>query len=307
MIETTPSPPPMTAFDALVRPHRRALHLHCYRMVGSFAEADDLVQETLLRAWNARDAFDASGGEAGMRRWLYRIATNACLDHLRSSSRQAASARSFAEIPWLQPYPDVLLEEEAVTRESIALGYLAVIQRLPPRQRAAFVLCELLDGSAAETASLLETSVAAVNSSLQRARATLSRHEPPARGDAVSADERALLEAFISAHQSGDCKASIALLTRDVRVTMPPLPACFEGVDQVLPLMERANAMGEWRLVPAWANRMPAAMSYLRRPGDPSFRAFKLDVLHVRDGRIHEITTFEPRLMAAFGLPEVLA
>ncbi|WP_254627978.1 RNA polymerase subunit sigma-70 [Myxococcus sp. CA040A] len=297
----------MTAFDALVRPHRRALHLHCYRMVGSFAEADDLVQETLLRAWNAREAFDASGGEAGMRRWLYRIATNACLDHLRSSSRQAASARSFAEIPWLQPYPDVLLEEEAVTRESIALGYLAVIQRLPPRQRAAFVLCELLDGSAAETASLLETSVAAVNSSLQRARATLSRHEPPARGDAVSADERALLEAFISAHQSGDCKASIALLTRDVRVTMPPLPACFEGVDQVLPLMERANAMGEWRLVPAWANRMPAAMSYLRRPGDPALRAFKLDVLHVRDGRIHEITTFEPRLMAAFGLPEVLA
>ncbi|NTX17394.1 RNA polymerase subunit sigma-70 [Myxococcus sp. CA056] len=307
MIETTPSPPPMTAFDALVRPHRRALHLHCYRMVGSFAEADDLVQETLLRAWNARDAFDASGGEAGMRRWLYRIATNACLDHLRSSSRQAASARSFAEIPWLQPYPDVLLEEEAVTRESIALGYLAVIQRLPPRQRAAFVLCELLDWSAAETASLLETSVAAVNSSLQRARATLSRHEPLARGDAVSADERALLEAFISAHESGDCKASIALLTRDVRVTMPPLPACFEGVDQVLPLMERANAMGEWRLVPAWANRMPAAMSYLRRPGDPSFRAFKLDALHVRDGRIHEITTFEPRLMAAFGLPEVLA
>ncbi|TQF12912.1 sigma-70 family RNA polymerase sigma factor [Myxococcus llanfairpwllgwyngyllgogerychwyrndrobwllllantysiliogogogochensis] len=307
MIETTPSPPLMTAFDALVRPHRRALHLHCYRMVGSFAEADDLVQETLLRAWNARDAFDASGGEAGMRRWLYRIATNACLDHLRSSSRQAASARSFAEIPWLQPYPDVLLEEEAVTRESIALGYLAVIQRLPPRQRAAFVLCELLDGSAAETASLLETSVAAVNSSLQRARATLSRHEPPARGDTVSADERALLEAFISAHQSGDCKASIALLTRDVRVTMPPLPACFEGVDQVLPLMERANAMGEWRLVPAWANRMPAAMSYLRRPGDPAFRAFKLDVLHVRDGRIHEITTFEPRLKAAFGLPEVLA
>ncbi|WP_217440900.1 MULTISPECIES: RNA polymerase subunit sigma-70 [unclassified Myxococcus] len=297
----------MTAFDALVRPHRRALHLHCYRMVGSFAEADDLVQETLLRAWNARDAFDASGGEAGMRRWLYRIATNACLDHLRSSSRQAASARSFAEIPWLQPYPDVLLEEEAVTRESIALGYLAVIQRLPPRQRAAFVLCELLDWSAAETASLLETSVAAVNSSLQRARATLSRHEPLARGDAVSADERALLEAFISAHESGDCKASIALLTRDVRVTMPPLPACFEGVDQVLPLMERANAMGEWRLVPAWANRMPAAMSYLRRPGDPSFRAFKLDALHVRDGRIHEITTFEPRLMAAFGLPEVLA
>jgi RNA polymerase sigma-70 factor (TIGR02960 family) len=306
-MEPTHSPPPMSDFDALVRPHRRALHLHCYRMVGSFTEADDLVQETLLRAWNARDAFDASGGEAGMRRWLHRIATNACLDHLRSTSRQATSARSFAEILWLQPYPDALLEDQAVTRESIALGYLALIQRLPPRQRAAFVLCELLDWPAAETASLLETSVAAVNSSLQRARATLSRHEVPARGDAVTADERALLAAFMAAHQSGDCKASIALLTRDVRVTMPPLPACFEGVDQVLPLLERANAMGEWRLVPVWANRMPAAMSYLRRPGDRELRAFKLDVLHVRDGRIHEITTFQPTHLATFGLPEVLA
>ncbi len=297
----------MTAFDALLRPHRRAVHLHCYRMVGSFAEADDLVQETLLRAWNSRDAFDASSGETGMRRWLYRIATNACLDHLRTSSRQATSAHSFAEIPWLQPYPDVLLEEEAVARESIALGYLALIQRLPPRQRAAFVLCEVLDWSAAETASLLETSVAAVNSSLQRARATLSRHETPAHGGPVTADERALLAAFISAHQGGDCKASIALLTRDVRVTMPPLPMCIEGVDQVLPLMERANTMGEWRLVPAWANRMPAAVSYLRRPGDQELRAFKIDVLHVRDGRIHEITTFQPSQLAAFGLPEVLA
>lgn len=300
MNETTSS------FGSLSEPHRRAIHLYCYRMVGSFAEADDLVQETLLRAWNARDGFAPTGGEAGMRRWLYRIATNVCLDHLRSTKRQASSARSFGELPWLQPYPDLLLEEEAVTRESIALGYLAVIQRLPPRQRAAFVLCEVLDWSAAETASLLETSVASVNSSLQRARATLSRYESPRRGEAVTSGERELLAAFIAAHQSGDCTASIELLTRDVRVTMPPLPSCFEGLDQVRPLMERANAMGEWRLVPAWANHMPAALSYLRRPGDRELRAFKLDVLHVRDGRIHEITTFQPTLLAAFGLPEVL-
>lgn len=297
----------MSPFDALVQPHRRALHLHCYRMVGSFAEADDLVQETLLRAWNAREDFDANSGETGMRRWLYRIATNACLDHLRVTSRQATSVRSFAEIPWLQPYPDALLEEAAVTRESITLGYLALIQRLPPRQRAAFVLCELHDWSAAETASLLETTVAAVNSSLQRARATVERMEPPSNAQGVTADERVLLDAFIAAHQSGDCTASIELLTRDVRVTMPPLPMCFEGVDQVLPLMERANTMGEWRLVAAWANRMPAAVSYLRRPGDSALRAFKLDVLHVRDGRIHEITTFQPSLLAAFGMPEVLS
>lgn len=300
MSETNPS------FETLAAPHRRAIHLHCYRMVGSFAEADDLVQETLLRAWNARGSFEPGGAEMAMRRWLYRIATNVCLDHLRTTKRQAASARSFGELPWLQPYPDVLLEEETVTRESIALGYLAVIQRLPPRQRAAFVLCELLDWSAAETASLLETSVASVNSSLQRARATLSRDESPRRGEAVTADERALLDAFIAAHQSGDCTASIALLARDVRVTMPPFPACFDGVEQVRPLMERANTMGAWRLVPAWANHMPAAVSYLRRPGDGEFRAFKIDVLHVRGDRIQEITTFQPTLLHAFKLPEVL-
>lgn len=295
------------SFESLAAPHRRAIHLHCYRMVGSFAEADDLVQDTLLRAWNARGTLDPGGGEAGMRRWLYRIATNVCLDHLRSARRQAASARSISELPWLQPYPDALLEEETVTRESIALGYLAVIQRLPPRQRAAFVLCEVLDWSAAETASLLETSVASVNSSLQRARATLSRYEPPRRGEDVSAEERALLDAFIAAHQSGDCSASVALLARDVRVTMPPFPSCFDGVEQVLPLMDQANAMGEWRLVPAWANHMPAALSYLRRPGDGEFRAFKIDVLHVRGDRIQEITTFQPTLLHAFQLPEVLS
>ena len=168
------------------------------------------------------------------------------------------------------------------------------------------MLCEVLDWSAAETASLLETSVASVNSALQRARATLSHHEAPRRGEAVTSDERELLAAFIAAHQSGDCTASLELLTRDVRVTMPPLPACFDGIEQVRPLMERANTMGEWRLVPAWANRMPAAVSYLRRPGDRELRAFKLDVLHVRDRRIHEITTFQPTLLPAFDLPEVL-
>jgi RNA polymerase sigma-70 factor (ECF subfamily) len=307
MIEPTHSVSPMSEFEALIRPHRRALHLHCYRMVGSFAEAEDLVQETMLRAWNARDAYDPAGGEVAMRRWLYRIATNACLDHLRSTTRQAASARSFAEIPWLQPYPDALLENETVKREFIALGYLAVIQRLPPRQRAAFVLCEVHDWTATESAALLETSVAAVNSSLQRARATLSRHDLPARGETVTEEERELLEAFIATHQSGDCTASIRLLSRDVRVTMPPLPAVFEGIDQVRPLMERANGMGEWRLLPVWANGMPAAVSYLRRSGDTALRAFKIDVLHVRDGRIHEITTFQPTLLADFGVPEVLA
>jgi RNA polymerase sigma-70 factor (ECF subfamily) len=307
-------------FDELAGRHRRALHVHCYRMVGSFTEAEDLVQETLLRAWKARDTFDARDGELGMRRWLYRIATNACLDHLRSPSRRVASYRSFAEIPWIQPYPDRLLDDlpadqaapdaALVSKETIALGYLALIQLLPPRQRAVFVLRDVLGWSAAETASLLELSVAAANSSLQRARETIARHTD-ARGLAAAAaepsdDERAVLTAFIEAHESGDAAASAALLSQDVRVTMPPQPVCYEGAASLIPLIERAAAMGEWRLVPAWANRQPAAVSYLRRPGDTELRALKIDVLRIRDGLIHEITTFDASLVEAFGLPAIL-
>ena len=310
----------MIAFDELAGHHRRALHVHCYRMVGSFTEAEDLVQDTLLRAWNARDSFDVRDGELGMRRWLYRIATNACLDYLRGSSRRVVSYRSFAEVPWLQPYPDRLLDELpasaaapdtlAVTKETIALGYLAVIQLLPPRQRAVFVLRDVLGWSASETASLLEISVAAANSSLQRARETIAHHAG-APGLAAAATEpteheRAILTAFIAAHESGDAAAAAAILSRDVRVTMPPRPLCYEGVVNLIPLLEAAATMGEWRLVAAWANRQPAAVSYLRRPGDTELRAFKIDVLHVRAGLIHEITTFDAGLVEAFGLPTIL-
>ncbi len=199
-----------SAFAALTERHRRELHVHCYRMLASFDEAEDAVQETFLRAWRGRDNFD---GSSLFRAWLYRIATNVCLDTLRRSSRRLTTMHTFAEVPWLQPYPDRLLDEVApsdeqpdavvVDRETIELAFLAALQVLPPRQRAAFIARDVLGWPASETASLLETSVAAANSALQRARATMQEHLPARRADwsagDPSAEERALLERFIDA------------------------------------------------------------------------------------------------------------
>ena len=306
------------AFGELVQRHRRELHLHCYRMTGSFDEAEDLVQETFLRAWRKRDSFE---GGPGFRAWLYRIATNACLDALRSSRRRPSTVQSFAEVPWLQPYPDRLLDELApsdtqpdavvVARETIELTYLAVIQLLPPRQRAVLILRDVLDWSAAEAAAMLEMSVAAANSALQRARATLRRRLPgrPSEwsGSEPSQEERLLLEAFIDAHERADAAAAAALARDDIRVTMPPHPWCFEGLEAIRPMLEEGlTGPGEWRLVPTWANRQPTAASYLKASGDTEFRAFKLDVLRVEGGRIAEITTFGATLFPAFGLPATL-
>jgi RNA polymerase sigma-70 factor (TIGR02960 family) len=306
------------AFATLVERHRRELHVHCYRMLGSFDEAEDLVQETFLRAWRSRATFE---GGPGFRAWLYRIATNASLDAIRLRSRRVASLGSFAEVPWLQPYPDQLLDEVApsdaepdavvVARETIELTFLAVIQLLPPQQRAVLILRDVLDWSAAEAAALLDTTAAAVNSALQRARATLREQLPERPADRsasrdLSADERALLQGFMETHESGDSAATAALLRDDVRVTMPPHPWCYEGRDAIAPLIDRARSMGDWRLVPTRANRQPAAASYLRRPGDTVYRAFKLDVLRVEDGAIAEITTFSSDVFAAFGLAETL-
>lgn len=306
-------------FDALVAQHRRALHVHCYRMVGSFTDAEDLVQETMLRAWRAKDSFHTSTADVGMRRWLYRIATNACLDFLKSAPRRvSATSTSFNEVPWIQPYPDRLLDElpasddspdaAIATKESIALGYLALIQLLPPQQRAVFLLREVLGWSAAETAEQLELSVAAANSSLQRARETIDRDADPHALEAPTDEQRAVLAAFIDAHQRQDAAASIAVMAKNIRATMPPHPICFVGIDAMQPLIAKAfgGTLGEWRLVPAWANRQPAAVSYLRAPGDTEFRAFKVDVLRVRDGLIEEITTFDASLVEAFGLSTVL-
>jgi RNA polymerase sigma-70 factor (ECF subfamily) len=305
-----------SGFAALAERHRRELHVHCYRMLASFDEAEDAVQETFLKAWRGRSGFD---GGSQFRAWLYRIATNVCLDMLRHSSRRT-SANSFAEVPWLQPYPDLLLEAAApsheqpeavaISRETISLAFLAALQVLPPRQRAALIARDVLGWPASETASALGTSVAAANSALQRARATMQSHLPDTRAEwsarQPSAEERKLVEQFITAHERLDTEAVIAIAARDIRVTMPPLPYCFQGTEAIRPLMADAAAMGEWRLVPAGANQMPAAASYLRRPGDSVFRAFKLDVMRVEGAVIAEITTFPADHFAAFGLQPTL-
>lgn len=299
--------------------HRRELHVHCYRMLASFDDAEDATQETLTRAWNSRSTLQVG---ANVRAWLYKIATNACIDQIRRQQRNPISLeRSFSEVPWLQPYPDRLLDEltsdepephgHAVARETIELAFLALIQLLPARQRAVLLLREVLDYSAAETAELLEMSVPAVNSALQRARATIAerppREQPTSR---PSPYEKELLAKFIDAHERGDWQASLAITREDMRVTMPPQPALYEGLEDFRSLWViacgeeggRGNGMGEWKLVPAGANRMPTAASYLKAPGDSLFRAVKLDLLRIEDDKIVEATTFPPDLFPAFGL-----
>jgi RNA polymerase sigma-70 factor (TIGR02960 family) len=304
------------AFTALAEPHRRELHVHCYRMLASFDEAEDAVQETFLNAWRGRSGFQG----AQFRAWLYRIATNVCLDMLRRSSRRAGT-RSLAEVPWIQPYPDLLLDQAAaptdegpeavaIERETISLAFLAALQALPPRQRAALIARDVLGWPASETAEALGTSVAAANSALQRARTTMQSHLPARRVDwsagSPSAAERELLDQFIEAHERLDTEAALAVAARDIRITMPPLPFVFDGADSIRPLMADAAEMGEWRVLPAAANRMPAAACYLRRPGDSVFRPFKLDVMRIEAGRIAEITTFNAAMFPALGLPAEL-
>ena len=226
-------------------------------------------------------------------------------------------------MPWLEPVPDVLLDEIAssepgpeaavVERETIELAYLVAIQHLPPRQRAALILRDVLGWSAKETAELLETSVASANSALQRARAGLEQNLPANRAETRRARrrraERELLARFMEAHESGDVSGFAEMLREDVRVTMPPLPEVYDGIDSLRPLWEHAFddvQFGEWRLVPTRVNRMPAAASYLRRTGETEFRAFKLDVLRVEGDRIAEITTFGSQPFARLGLPATL-
>jgi RNA polymerase sigma-70 factor (ECF subfamily) len=307
-------------FAQLAERHRRELHIHCYRMLGNFDQAEDLVQETLLRAWDGRDRLER---EDWFRAWLYKIATNACLDAIKRDGRRVPSLGSFRDVPWLQPYPDRLLEEIApaeeepdaalVERETIELTFLAVMQLLPPRQRAVLIMRQVLEWPATQVAEQLDIGVAAVNSALQRARATLREHLPTERREDwrapnVSEAERRVLDGFIATHESGDVDAALELLADDIRITMPPQPMLFEGIDTIRSLMHSGldPSIGEWRLVPTRANRQPTAASYLRAPGDSAFRAFKFDVLRVRHGRIAEITTFDRALFPAFGLPEVL-
>ncbi len=309
-----------TDFDTTSQAYRRELHLHCYRMLASYDEAEDAVQETYVRAWRSWDTFS---GEH-VRAWLYRIATNVCVDLIRARSRQVARMESYAEIGWLTPYPDRLLDEiaspddepevVAVAKETIELAFLAALQVLPPRQRAALLAREVLGLPAEDMATMLEMTVPAVNSALQRARSTLRKHLPSHRNEwsvqPPNPAERELLAAFIDAHERCDAAAAVAVAAADLRITMPPNPIFFHGLEAIRPLLERAfgpNRDGDWRLLPTRANRMPAAASYLRRPGDSEFRGFKLDVLRVEGDVIAEITTFGWSQFERLGLPLTLA
>jgi RNA polymerase sigma-70 factor (TIGR02960 family) len=306
-----------SAFAKLSQPYRRELHVHCYRMLGSFEAAEDVVQETYLRAWRNLDNFE--GGPL-FRAWLYKIATNACLDEIRRNKRRVPALESFRDVPWLQPYPDRLLDEMApreeepetvvVERETIELTFVAVIQALPPRQRAVLIMRDVLDWTARATAELLDMTVAAANSALQRARATIHELLPQDRAKRSAANlsehERRLLEGFIDAHERGDAAAAIAMVREDIRITMPPAPFLYEGRAAMGTLLDRAfgpEQPGDWLLVPTRANRMPAAASYLRAHGDDEFRAFKLDVIRVEGELVAEVTTFGHALFPQFGLP----
>ncbi len=303
-------------FTELSERHRRELQVHSYRMLGNLEQAEDAVQEALLRAWKGRASFD--GGPAA-RAWLYRIVSTTCFDILRAAKRRPEQIESIADVPWLQPYPDALLdaaaqpEGAAIRRETVELAYLAVIQLLPARQRAVLLLRDVQGYSAAETAQMLGMSVPAVTSALQRARATLHEKTAARDGDwspdGITSADRALLAAFVDAHQRQDPAAGLAVIREDIRVAMPPNPGLFTGRDAVAGFMATAydrSIFGDWKLLPTAANRMPAAASYLRRADGDRYLPFKLDVLRTGGGLIAEITTFDAALFDRFGLPPFL-
>jgi RNA polymerase sigma-70 factor, ECF subfamily len=323
------------AFAALFERHRRQLQVHCYRMLGSLEDAEDLVQETFLRAWRNRERF-GSDGRTSFRAWLYRIATNACLDVLRGRPRRvvpaeigaaadpAAPPAPPAELPWLQPYPDRLLQEitpaedepgaVVVARETIELAFLAAIQHLPPGQRAALILRDVLGWSAKDTASLLETSVDSANGMLKRARAKLRGRLPQqrlewTRSSGPSEEERELLRRYVDAHQRADVDALAKLLREDARLTMPPHPTWYAGREAILVASQKGfdPAFGQLRSLVTGANTQPAAAHYLRRPGESTYRPLAIDVLRIEGGLVTEISSFVfPELFPAFGLPPTL-
>jgi RNA polymerase sigma-70 factor (ECF subfamily) len=321
------------AFAAAAARYRRELEVHCYRMVGSRDDAEDLVQETLLRAWRRRDTFR---GSASLRAWLYGIATNACLDLLQRRRRRVLPqvagppADPLAPPPpseagWLEPYPDRLLDELAtdeagpdevvVERETIELAFLVAIQLLPPRQRAVLILRDVLGWSARETAQIIDASVVAANSALQRARETLARQLPPdplrrrseAGADAV---ERELLAQYVDAWSRGDVDALVALLAEDARFAMPPTPAWYEGRAAIAAFLSGhalapcGPAVGSVR-VPTGANRQPAFAVFLADPAGGPPKPFGLEVLRIENGLIAEIDVFlDPQLPERFAAVE---
>jgi RNA polymerase sigma-70 factor (ECF subfamily) len=320
------------AFVRLAERYRRQLRVHCYRMLGSVQDAEDAVQDTFLRAWKARASFE---GRSLFRTWLYRIATNVCLNALARQPRRVtppdlgpptrnprADLVPSLELPWLEPYPNRLLEPSApvdaepdavvVGRETIELAYLAAIQHLPPRQRAMFILRDALGWSTRDTAALLETSVAAVKSGLQRAlhdaRARASSAARLGRPAHPTADELAVLHRFMDAYEHSDAEALADLLREDARQTMPPVATWYDGRSAIVAHKSwwlGPGSTGPLRAVATAANGQPAAAFY-RKGSDSTYRLVCVDVLSTEDEQIVHISSFLPPLVAAFGLPSTL-
>ncbi|KQX68599.1 sigma-70 family RNA polymerase sigma factor [Angustibacter sp. Root456] len=305
--------------------YRRELTGYCYRMLGSAFEADDAVQDTMVRAWKALDRFE---GRSSLRSWLYRIATNVCLDVAAARQRRArpmdlgpagsAEAPELGTLPestWITPIPDgrVLPEvadpaDLAVARDSIRLAFVAALQHLPPRQRAVLILREVLAWPAAEVAELLETSVASVNSALQRARATVAERDPDveARPIALGDADQALLERYVDAFQRYDMTTLTTLIKHDATQAMPPYELWLAGRDQILTFWQGAGAACRGsKLVPTWANGMPAFAQYRASGPGGSYEPWALQVLDVRDGQVVDFMFFldTERVFPLFGIP----
>jgi RNA polymerase sigma-70 factor (ECF subfamily) len=323
-----------SAFSALAERHRRELLVHCYRMLGSFQDAEDAVQDALLRAWRYRESLKDG---APLRPWLYRVATNCCFDAIaRDPRRSALAARTASDVPdgvapgpaevaWLQPFPDARLEPPAprdsgpeavvLSRETIELAFLTVIQLLTPQQRAALILRDVLGWSAEETAELLETSVAAANSALQRARSSLRARLPkpkrewPSGVDATAA-ERELLRKYVAACEQPDLAGLASLIREDAVQRMPPDPEITVGREAMFRLFVEggfgSEEFGQLRCVTTRANRQPAVACYVLRKGDTTYRAMAVDVLRIEEGMISEIVTFGPEVFGGLGLPVTL-
>ncbi|GIF66470.1 RNA polymerase sigma factor [Asanoa ishikariensis] len=308
-----------------VEAHRSELLAHCYRMLGSVDDAEDVVQETMLRAWRARDSYDP--GRASPRTWLYRIATNACLTALAGRARRplpsglgappsddpdAPLTPSF-EIPWLQPFPDARLADDpagvVIRRRSLRLALVAALQLLPPRQRAVLLLREVLEFSAAEVADLLDTSVPAVNSALQRARAALSEVGESSVAEPDDSTVRDTVDRYVRAFEIADVDGLVRLLTADAVLEMPPVPLWYRGRDAYGAFLRRVFAMrGDfWRVVRLEANTQPAFAAYVRT--EAGFALHTLQVLTVTPaGPISRNVVFQdPAVFADFALPPTLA
>ncbi|WP_030903536.1 sigma-70 family RNA polymerase sigma factor [Streptomyces sp. NRRL F-5126] len=311
--------------DARLEQHRRELTGYCYRMLGSLFEAEDAVQDTMVRAWRAMDRFE---GRSSLRSWLYRIATNVCLDMLKAGNRRArpmdlteatpvAQARLTArpEVAWLEPAPDVRVlpevsdpAETAVERESIRLAFMAALQHLPPKQRAVLILREVLAWRASEVAELLDTTVASVNSALQRARATLAEAAPAATDTADELDTRQkeLLDRYVAAFEGYDMKALTALLHEDATLSMPPYDLWLRGHDDIVGWLQGVGSVCRGsRLVPTVANGMPAFAHYHAAEDGDGHTPWALMVMEIAGGRIRGINSFldTARWFPLFDLP----